>query len=161
VYEARPLELPSLPVAEAAREVEALLAADGLDRAGAVDELLAFTQGRPQRTVLLAHHLYNLLDGGAAADALAEAVNLALAETGDSHQTVWDGLSRVQRVVVVTLAGGGAPSGSRAASEHRVARSTLQDALARPLAGEQHVRRDESGRPRLLDPLFAEWLRRR
>ena len=29
---------------------------------GAVDELLALTGGHPQRTVLLAHHLYNSLD---------------------------------------------------------------------------------------------------
>jgi hypothetical protein len=160
--QARPLELPMLPVDEAAGDIADLLAADGLDGGIAVDELLQFTRGHPQRTVLLAHHLYNLLDGGTpTSEAAAEAVALAIAETGDSHQAVWDSLSRVERVVVLTLAGGGAPSGSRVASEHRTPRSTLQDALARLLADEQHVHRDESGRPRLLDPLFAEWLRRR
>jgi hypothetical protein len=58
--QARPL--PRLPVAEATRDIEELLSADGLDARGAVDELLSFTQGHPQRTVLLAHHLYNLLE---------------------------------------------------------------------------------------------------
>jgi hypothetical protein len=160
--QARPLELPPLPVAEAAHDILALLVADGLDGGVAVDELLTFTHGHPQRTVLLAHHLYDLLDSPAPpANAAARAVGLALDETRDAHQAVWDSLGRVERVVTVTLAGGGAPSGSRAASEHRVARSTLQDALERLLTGEQHVQRDETGRPRLIDPLFAEWLRRR
>jgi hypothetical protein len=54
-------------------------------------------------------------------------------ETHDAHQAVWDSLGRIERVVVVTLAGEGAPSGSRAASEHWVPRSTLQDPLERLL----------------------------
>jgi hypothetical protein len=32
--------------------------------AARLDELLAFSGGHPQRTVLLAHHLYNILDSG-------------------------------------------------------------------------------------------------
>jgi len=42
-----------------------------------------------------------------------------------------------------------------------VARSTLREALERLLADERHVQRDGQGTPFLLDPLFAEWLRRR
>ena len=52
--QARPLELPRLPVEEARADIEALLSADGLDAGSAVDELMSFTQGHPQRTVLLA-----------------------------------------------------------------------------------------------------------
>jgi uncharacterized protein len=160
--QARPLELPPLPVDEAAHDVEALLQADGLNAGGAVDELLAFTGGHPQRTVLLAHHLYNLVDGSSHADDLAvAAIDLGLAETRDSHQAVWDGLGRVERIVLLALADGQAPTGSRVADEHRVARSTLQDASERLLADERNVQRDAQGRPFLLDPLFAEWLRRR
>ncbi|MGH2880665.1 MAG: hypothetical protein ACRDK4_13805, partial [Solirubrobacteraceae bacterium] len=122
--QARPLELPPLPVAEAGNDISALFAADGLDAGLALDELLDFSRGHPQRTVLLAHHLYNLLDGDAPRppDLAATAVELALAETSDAHQAVWDSLGRVERVTVLTLAVGGAPSGSRAADEHRVAR---------------------------------------
>jgi len=43
----------------------------------------------------------------------------------------------------------------------RVARSTLQEALERLLADERHVKRDADGKPHLLDPLLAEWLKRR
>jgi hypothetical protein len=67
----------------------------------------------------------------------------------------------VERVVVLALADGQAPTGSKVAGEHRIPRSTLQDALMRLLADERHVQRDAHDRPTLLDPLLAEWLRRR
>lgn len=64
-------------------------------------------------------------------------------------------------MVCLALADGQAPTGSRMTDEHRVARSTLQDALDRLLADGRQVQRGEGGSPYLLDPLFAEWLRRR
>jgi hypothetical protein len=160
--QARPLELPPLPLDEAAADIEALLAADGLRAEGAVDELLAFTRGHPQRTVLLAHYLYDLLDRPDPPELpMAAALESALAETSDAHQAVWDSLSRVERVVLIALADGQAPTGSKVATEHRIARSTLQDALMRLLADERHVQRAQTGRAVLLDPLLGEWLRRR
>jgi len=160
--QARPLELPRLPVEEATRDIEALLSADGLDAAGAVDELMLFTRGHPQRTLLLAHHLYNLLEESQPPDDLAAtAIELALAETRDAQQALWDGLGRVERIVLMALADGQPVSGSAVAGEHRVARSTLREALERLLADERHVQRDGQGTPFLLDPLLAEWLRRR
>jgi hypothetical protein len=160
--QARPLELPVLPADEAARDIESLLAADGFQPGGTVDELLAFTAGHPQRTVLLAHHLYNVLDSPAPPeDPAAAAIDLALLETRDAHQAVWDSLTRVERIVLMALADGQAPTGSRVAGEHRIARSTLQDAIERLLVDERNVQRDDRGRPYLLDPLLAEWLRRR
>jgi hypothetical protein len=66
-----------------------------------------------------------------------------------------------ERVVSMALADGQAPTGSRVVGEHRIARSTLQDALERLVADECHVSRDAGGRPYLSDPLLGEWLRRR
>jgi hypothetical protein len=160
--QARRLELPRLAVAEATADIEALLSTDGLDAGSAVDELLSFTHGHPQRTVLLAHHLYNLLETPEPpADLEAAAIDLALAETRDAQQALWDGLGRVERIVLMALADGQPVSGSIVAVEHRVPRSTLREALERLLADERHVQRDEDGTPFLLDPLLAEWLRRR
>lgn len=160
--QARPLELPSLPIAEAANDIEALFTADDLEPAGAVDELLAFTTGHPQRTILLAHHLYDLLSGPDRPDDPAgSAIELALAETRDAHQAVWDGLNRNERLVLLALVDGQAPTGSIVADEHRVARSTLQEALDRLLRDGRNLRRGDDGGPVLFDPLFAEWLRRR
>jgi hypothetical protein len=62
--------------------------------------------------------------------------------------------------VLVALAEGRAPTGALAA-EHHVARSTLQHALERLLADQQHAARIADGRPALMDPLLAEWLRQR
>lgn len=134
-----------------------------LERAGdAVDELLAFTRGHPQRTMLVAHHLYAILDAEAPVEEPAlQAIERALRETRDAHQALWDGLPRVERIVCVALADGQAPTGSRVADEHRVPRSTLQDALERLLSDGRQLQRDPAGAPYLLDPLFAEWLRRR
>jgi hypothetical protein len=160
--QARPLTLPPLPAAEAAEDIERLLRAEGLEAADTVDRLLAFTGGHPQRTMLLAHHLFALLDSGADVDDPgAAALEHALEETRDAHQAAWDGLGRAERLVLLSLADGDAPTGSRVAREHRVARSTLQGALERLVAEEQHVVRDAGGAPRLLDPLLGEWLRRR
>jgi hypothetical protein len=162
--QARPLELPPLPVEEAAADIVGLLEADGLaTRAGgAVDELLAFTGGHPQRTMLLAHHLYNVLDAEEQVDDLAlEAIERGLRETRDAHQALWDVLPRMERIVCLALADGQAPTGTRVADEHRVARSTLQNAVERLLIDGRQVQRREDRVPYLLDPLFAEWLRRR
>ena len=161
--QARPLELPPLPVDEAADDIARLLEEGGLlARAGAaVDEMLAFTGGHPQRTMLLAHHLYNVLDEGGADDPALEVVEWALRETRDAHQALWDSLPRVERIVCLALADGQAPTGTRVAEDHRVARSTLQDALDRLVADGRQVQRREDGTAQLLDPLLAEWLRRR
>jgi len=160
--QARPLEVSTLPVDEAANDIEALFGAEGLEVDGVVDELLAFTGGHPQRTILLAHHLYELLDGGKALEhPAAAALDLALTETADALQALWDGFDRNERVVMMALSDGKAPTGSIVSGEHRIPRSTLREALDRLLADQRHVQRDTDGRPYLLDPLFAEWLRRR
>ncbi|HET9593026.1 MAG TPA: hypothetical protein VFP17_08935 [Solirubrobacterales bacterium] len=161
--QARPLELSTLPLDEAANDIEALLGADGLlDTDAAVDQLLAFTGGHPQRTILLAHHLYEVLDRKNDVEhPAAAAVDLALTETADALQALWDGFDRNERVVLMALSDGQAPTGSTVAGEHRIARSTLGQALDRLLADQRHVQRDDDGKPYLLDPLLAEWLRRR
>lgn len=94
-------------------------------------------------------------------DLAGAAIDLALAETRDAQQALWDGLGRVERIVLTALADGQPVTGSVLAREHRVARSTLREALERLLTDERHVQRDEEGTPFLLDPLLAEWLRRR
>jgi uncharacterized protein len=159
--QARPLALPSLPPAEAAADIEGILMRDGLEPHGAVDELLAFSGGHPQRTILLAHHLYELLDRGTSDDPASAAVDLALAETADAHQAVWDGLDRNARVVLLAFADGQAPAGSIVSEQHRIPRSSLRDALLRLVTDQQLVGEGENGHPYLLDPLLAEWLRRR
>jgi hypothetical protein len=70
-------------------------------------------------------------------------------------------LDRRGAPVLLALADGQAPTGTRVADEHRIARSTLQDALERLLADERNAPRNDRDRRFVLDPLFGEWLRRR
>ena len=111
--QARPLDLPPLPVTEAARDIEDLLTAERLDPGDAIDRLLAYTGGHPQRTILLAHHLYNVLEQGPDdRDPTAVALELAIEETRDAHQALWDGLGRNERLILLAIGDGQAPTGS-------------------------------------------------
>lgn len=62
---------------------------------------------------------------------------------------------------MAALADGKAPTGTRLASDHRLSRSSLSNALNRLLGDAQLVTREPSAPPRLVDPLLGEWLRRR
>jgi len=159
--QARPLGLPTLPQDETVIDLQAIFHADGLDPGEALVDIVIAGAGHPQRTMLLAHHLYELVSEEPHGDDLAaRALELALAETADVHQATWEALVRAERGVLVALADGLGPTGQRAAREHATPRSSMQRALNRLADDEQHVVRDGDG-SRLLDPLRAEWLRRR
>ncbi|HSD77824.1 MAG TPA: hypothetical protein VLA98_10475 [Solirubrobacteraceae bacterium] len=159
--QARPLDLPPLPRAEAVADVLAIAADAGVElHPAAVRRIADLAGGHPQRTMLLAHHLFELAADGGGGDPAAAALDRALEETADVHRTVWDALGRPERAVVTALADGLPPTGSRTADQHQIPRATLQNALARLQEAEQHVVvRD--GRPALVDPLLAIWLARR
>ncbi len=160
--QARPLELGGLPADEAGHDIEGLMVEAGIDPGPAVDEVVALGAGHPQRTMLLAHHLFELLRADQRGDDPArEALERALDETQDVHQGVWDNSSRLERLVLLALAEGRAPTGDRIAAEHRVARSSLHDALNRIAEDGQHVERTPHAGPRLVDPLLGAWLLRR
>jgi hypothetical protein len=127
----------------------------------AVRRLVDLGAGHPQRTMLLAHHLFDLTATGEQhADPAGVALARALEETADVHRTVWDALPRSDRAVVTALADGLAPTGSRAAELHSIPRGTLQKAVERLVRAEQHVALRD-GRPALVDPLLGIWLGRR
>lgn len=156
--QARPLTLPRLPTGETIRHLGDALERHGVSSADGLVDIVAFGDGHPQRTMLLAHHLYNVLAAERAPNRpAATALELALAETADVHQAIWEGLDRAERAVVTALSDGRSPTGPRTAREHAISRSTMQTALQRLVQAQQHVLEG----PRLLDPLFAEWLRRR
>src|SRR3954447_2938460 len=106
--QARPLELPPLPAAETLEDVLAIAAAHevALDP-DAARRLVDLGAGHPQRTMLLAHHLFDLTAAGEQHPDLAGvALTRALDETADVHRTVWDALPRSDRAVVTALADG-------------------------------------------------------
>jgi hypothetical protein len=159
--QARPLDLPPLPLEETTQEVLALLP-PGDDRAELAGRVVAAGAGHPQRTMLLAHHLFDVLDREEPTDdPAALALDRSVEEVSDVCQAVWAGLSRNERAVVAALADGRSPFSGAVAAEHGTARSTLQSVTERLVDDGQQVVRDAGGAPRLLDPLLAEWVRRR
>jgi hypothetical protein len=160
--QARPLELPPLPADAAVADIARLAEEAGTAlEPTALRRIVDLAAGHPQRTMLLAAHLFDLTErGDDAPDPAAVALDRALDETRDVHHAVWDGMRRAERAVMTALADGEAPTGARTAQHHRIARASLQAALGRLVAQQVHVL-ERDGRPELADPLLREWLRRR
>jgi hypothetical protein len=159
--QADPLELAPLPVEESLTELAERFAAEGLDPGEALGELVAFAAGHPQRTMLLAYLLSDRLLDGASGTPLvaAEVVDDALRRAAPASQALWQQLGRSERVVLTAVADGIAPTNAALAAEHELGRTTLQVAADR-LADQGHLDRSVRGAA-LIDPLLAEWLRRR
>ena len=159
--QADPLALGPLPIDETLTDLAARFAGDGLDPGDALGELVVFAAGHPQRTMLLAYLLADRLASGAQGTphTASEVVADALARTQPAHQALWQQLGRSERVVLAAVADGTPPTSRALADEHRLARGTLDAAAAR-LADQGHLIRTPRG-SHLVDPLLAEWLRRR
>lgn len=177
--QAEPLELLPLPVDEVLEQLTDRFARLDAEPGEALPALIVAGAGHPQRTMLLAHLLYreivmresgqttlrdgDLPEGIALADAI---VDLALDQTREAHQAVWDGLSAGKKAVLAALADGIRPTGSRATERSGLSRATLQSALRDLVTEGQHVARIHSGPApaghwRFVDPLFSRWVAER
>jgi uncharacterized protein len=175
--QAEPLGLGPLPLDEVLEELSERFHQLDEEPGDALAPLVVSGAGHPQRTMWLAHVLHrelsaravgeSTLPGGTALEgiALADAVfAVALAQTAEAHQGIWDSLSAGKKAVLAALADGIRPTGSRATERSGLKRATLQSAL-RELGREgQHVSRivddasHEAGDWRFVDPLFASWV---
>ncbi|MGI8577910.1 MAG: AAA family ATPase [Nocardioidaceae bacterium] len=173
--QAEPLELTPLPVDDVLIELSERFDALGEDPGEALAPLVTAAGGHPQRTMLFAHLLHRELGmravggttfpDGAGIDglALAEAImGLALVQTREGHQAIWDQLSSGKKAVLAALADGIRPTGSRATERAGLSRATLQSALRELGRDGQHVARPmPTSEWRFVDPLFARWVRLR
>ncbi len=159
--QADPIELGALPLEATLMELSTRFAAEKLDPGEALAEIVAFAAGHPQRTMLLAYLLSDrLLDGAPGTPMLArEVIDEAVRRSAPASQALWQQLGRPERVVLGAVADGIAPTNAALAAEHELARNTLQAAADR-LAEQGHLRRHARGAS-VVDPLLAEWLRRR
>ncbi len=178
--QAEPLELGPLPLDDVLIELSERFSALDVDPGEALNPLIMTAAGHPQRTMLLAHLLHReltmrqsgmttLSDEQADADGLAltnAIVELALNQTREAQQSIWDSLSGGKKAVLAALADGIRPTGSRATERAGITRAALQSAL-RDLAREgQHISRittasSGTGYWRFTDPLLALWVRSR
>jgi hypothetical protein len=156
--QADPLALARLPLDEV---LDDLAGRFELDPGEALGELAVFADGHPQRVMLLCYLLAEQLEAGrpGTPETAALVLDDALERTQAAHQALWGQLSRSEKVVLAGAADGIAPASRALAAEHRLSRQTLHETADR-LVDQGHLAREKTG-VRLIDPLLAEWLRRR
>ncbi len=139
------------------------------DPGEALEPLLDFAEGHPQRTMLLAHFLWEATPHGAVAG-LAEwerALDAARSQVAGEVEARYDHATRNQQRVLRAVAHHQSPfaAAARAAlgleggSVSKTVELALRDGLLEQLTDPEG--RPQPGAYRLVDPLLADWIRRR
>ena len=120
-----------------------------------------FGAGHPQRTMLLAWHLWELTPAGntATLELAQQALADALTDRGPELESISQALSTVEQRVAVAVAHGLAPSGSRAQRATGIRNRSAAGQAANTLLERGQFTRQADGGVRLVDPLLASYLR--
>jgi uncharacterized protein len=156
-------ELGPLPVDDLRDTIAKRFKRTGRDPGDVLDPLIAFTRGHPQRSMLLAHHLWASVRPGTPADETIwlRSLERAYADSAEVMEATWRSLPVAERRVALALAVADGPLYSaRTAAAVGIKRTTIRKALD-GLRGRGEAVEDEGGEPRLTDPLFELWLQRR
>ena len=160
--QALPLQLGPLPLDAVIDSVIERFARTRRDPGDAVGLLVDFTRGHPQRTMLLAHHLWELTPRGSVADegAWFEALERALRDTRAALAARYESLPvNEQRVALALASGPGSVYEEATYGPVGLKRGSIRFALD-ALEGRGEVIRTPLG-PVLTDPLLEHWLRER
>jgi len=126
--------------------------------------LLDVTRGHPQRSMMLAAHLFARTPAGGAADeaTFEDALAGALLDADGELHGRWDALTVSQRRAIAALASGEAPFSQTAARQHGTSKGTTGKALA-ALAQAGDIAQDPTAATGwiIIDPLMHVWLRQR
>jgi uncharacterized protein len=157
-----PYPLGPLPAGETGAYVSRRFETTGRDAGAALDPLLTFARGHPQRTMLLAHHLWRQTAAGASADEQTweAALETALGEGEQALRARWEALPVNEQRMALALANVGAsPYDERAYGTVGLKRGSVKAALDGLADRAELVRHEHEAR--LTDPLLELWLRRR
>jgi uncharacterized protein len=160
--QAGPVELPPLPADEVAEYIAERFECTGRSVGGALDPLLAASDGHPQRTMLLAHALWEGTPQGEAAneETWAAAEDAVARETRDELRAIWTSLKPSQRRVLAAVAEN---TQRLYASDrrHGGSRGGAVRSAAKALEDRGEILRDEQAATgyRVTDPLLARWVR--
>jgi hypothetical protein len=156
-----PMRLGRLQDADIAEYVTARFRASERSVGEALNPLLAAAKGHPQRAMLLAHRLWELIERGATAT-LADwtaAHAAAHAELEAEFVAHWRGFAATeQKTMRALVAGDGSPYRAAVLERLQLSKATAQNALRR-LAASAEIESDGQ-RQVIVDPLFAEWISR-
>src|SRR5581483_5716653 len=160
--QAVPKQLAPLPLDEVGTYVTNQFEQTGRDAGSALDPFLEFTRGHPQRSMMLAHYLWERTKRGAAADegVWVSALDQAAADSAPLMRAIWRSLTANERRVSRALAVVSTPLYSEdTATAVGIKRSSIRKALESLLANADVIIDRE--KPRLTDPMFELWLRAR
>src|SRR5205823_9734213 len=132
------------------------------DAGAALPPLLEFTRGHPQRSMMLAHYLWERTPRGAAADegTWVSALDQAASDSASLMRAIWKALTTNERRVARALAVATTPLHSEeTAAAVGIKRSSIGKALESLAANADVIQSD--GKPRLTDPIFELWLKTR
>jgi hypothetical protein len=160
--QAVPRDLAPLPLADVGDYVTQRFQQSRRDPGAALSPLLEFTRGHPQRSMMLAHYLWQRTPRGATADegTWVTAVDQAAADTAQLMRAIWKALTTNERRVARALAVTTTPLyGEETAAAVGIKRSSIGKALESLVANADVIHGD--GPPRLTDPMFELWLKAR
>ena len=160
--QAVPRALDPLSPADVGEYVQGHFAHSGRDAGRALDPFLQFTRGHPQRSMMLAHYLWQRTPRGATADegTWLGALDQAARDTSQLMRAIWKALTTNERRIARALAILSTPLHSQETADAvGIKRSSIGKALESLIANADVI--DDGGRPRLTDPLFELWLRNR
>lgn len=155
------IDLGPLPPEEVAEYVDSRFRATNRDIGVALDGLLAAADGHPQRTMLLAHILWNQLGPGEAADEehWAATFDQAMAQVRDELRAIWTGMGTGQRRALTAVAenreglyaGGRSHGGSRGGAVKTAVKALVDrgEILESPGTATSY---------RVTDPLLRHWI---
>jgi hypothetical protein len=160
--QAVPRHLDPLPQEQVGDYVETRFAATGRDAGRALGPLLEFARGHPQRSMMLAHYLWQRTPRGGTADESrwVDALDRAGADSAPLMRAIWRALTPNERRVVRALAVVPTPLHSEeTATAVGIKRSSISRALESLVANADVMQAGDG--TRLTDPLFELWLRER
>ncbi|MGH2890544.1 MAG: hypothetical protein ACRDNJ_13060 [Solirubrobacteraceae bacterium] len=160
--QAVPRSLAPLPLEDVGEYVAGRFRQTGRDAAAALAPLLEFTRGHPQRSMMLAHYLWERTTRDSAADEATwvSALDQAAADAAPLMRAIWRTLTNNERRVARALGVTTTPLYSEeTAAAVGIKRSSIGKALESLIANADVIH--EGDRPRLTDPMFELWLRTR
>jgi hypothetical protein len=154
--QARPVVLGRLAEDKLVSYVRARLGPTRLEDDHVVVQLVQLAAGHPQRTLLLAHYLYERLraDRLRPTELIIDVVQAALRDVDDGFRLFWDEATPEQQDLIVALAEHGSLPMAH------VGRSDMESNAERGLAAMGDIVREDE-QVSLSDPLFGIWVRDR
>jgi uncharacterized protein len=159
--QAAPVDLPPLDAPDVAEYLDDRFRRTNREIGGALDPVLDVARGHPQRTMQLAHHLWNATERGATAteETWVLAYEQVMRAVADELRSIWTALSTGQRRVLSTVAENreGLYAGGR---RHGGSRGAAVKSAIEALADRGEVMPDPEARTtyRVVDPLLREWI---